>query len=42
MRIAALGYEPIVDEPGRFATALRRDLAEARAMARRTGRTLAP
>jgi len=36
-RIDALGYEPILDEPGQFPEALRRDLAEARAMARRAG-----
>ena len=38
-RIEALGYETIVDEPGRFAAALKRDLEGVRAMARRTGRT---
>lgn len=37
-RIDALGYEPIVDEPGQFAQALRRDLGEVREMARRAGR----
>jgi tripartite-type tricarboxylate transporter receptor subunit TctC len=39
-RIEALGYESIVDPPGAFAAALKRDLAEVRAMARRTGRTI--
>ena len=39
-RIEALGYEPIVDEPGQFAAVLRHDLGAVRAMARRAGRTL--
>ena len=36
-RIDALGYEPIVDEAGSFAAALKRDVAAVRAMARRVG-----
>ena len=40
-RLASLGYEPVNDEPGRFAAALRRDIAEARTMAQRTGRLTA-
>ena len=39
-RVEALGYEPILDEPGQFAAALRHDLADVRAMARRVGRAL--
>jgi tripartite-type tricarboxylate transporter receptor subunit TctC len=37
-RIEALGYEPIVDAPGAFAAALKRDIAAVRTIARRLGR----
>ena len=37
-RLEALGYEPVADRPGEFATALRRDLVSVREMARRIGR----
>lgn len=41
-RLQALGYEPIVDEPGQFAAALRRDLNEVRELARRVGKLPPP
>ena len=37
-RIEALGYEPILDAPGAFAAALKRDVDEVRRIARRLGR----